>query len=265
MNLGYISNGTLWADPISSRRLKVATLLFDRGIFNNPTRDSSHAARDILYASIPGGPCAVRLSVNGPLGSAQTVIEPCNSSLPPNARNSSTTAARNARPSIRSPCDRLRTRRQDLHPRRQRHMAPHGARPERLSRLRSLRPRPRRTRTRLREPARARRRPRPGRATPRARSLLRADANDLCLRRAGPRVSAHRHLTRLPSGRRPSGRRLSRLTSPHSSSSKNRDSAARALSAVTASGDRAIAGFDRFPQSSIPATMAQSSDRAIRC
>lgn len=49
--------------------------------------------------------------------------------------------------------------------------------------------------TRLREPARARCRPRLARSTPRVRSLLRADANDRGLRRFGPRVLAHYHLT----------------------------------------------------------------------
>src|SRR6202051_4506741 len=50
-------------------------------------------------------------------------------------------------------------------------------------------PRPRRAGTRLREPARARRRPRLARATPRARSLLRAHANDRGLRRSRSRAS----------------------------------------------------------------------------
>ena len=97
-------------------------------------------------------------------------------------------------PGNRGWAHRLRTRRQDLHPRLQRHLASHGAGPERACRLRSLRPRPRKAGTRLRKPARARCRPRLAGVTPRARSILRADANDRCLHGARPRASANRHL-----------------------------------------------------------------------
>src|ERR1019366_6541750 len=61
------------------------------------------------------------------------------------------------------------------------------------------------------EPPRTRRRPRPAGASPRARSSLRADTHDCGLRRTRSRASAHHHLMRWTFSRRPSGRRLFRL------------------------------------------------------
>src|SRR4051812_28178435 len=45
MSLGYVSFGTLWsAQPISGERLKLATLLFDQLVFNDPGKENAFAA-----------------------------------------------------------------------------------------------------------------------------------------------------------------------------------------------------------------------------
>ena len=135
-------------------------------------------------------PCAVRL-----LGERTAGVRP---------NRSQTHAADHRRPTLETPREwprptrrhrpprpghRLRTRRQDLHTRRQRHLAPHGAGREQPSGLRSLRPRPRAAGTRCRS--------RPFGPSARARSLLRADANHRGFRRARPRAPPHRDLTGL--------------------------------------------------------------------